>query len=121
MVFQGLSRHMLAAHDFYGFGTSESDGHLIVQHQAIKILAKEFRAAALIVGVNVHPAYLQAVTQTDKRVPALVNRNAVTKVRKHGEGKVTEVRRGGGGNMLEPRPDSGPQALLAQTREWNRG
>jgi len=72
---------MLAAHDLYGFGTSESDGHLIVQRQATKVLVLEFRAAALIVGVNVHPEYVQTATRTDERVPALVNRNAVTKLR----------------------------------------
>jgi hypothetical protein len=86
---------MLAAHDLYGFGTSERDGHLIVQRQATKVLVLEFRAAALIVGVNVHPEYVQTATRTDERVPALVNRNAVTKVLEHGGAKATEVPAGG--------------------------
>src|SRR5687767_12200323 len=96
MVFQSLSRHMLAAHDLYGFGTRESDGHLVVQRQATEVLVAEFRAAALIVGVDAHLAYLQAATQPDERVPALVNRNAVTKVRQHGRCEGYRIPPGGG-------------------------
>jgi hypothetical protein len=120
MIFLVLLRHMPAVDDFYGFATSESDGDLIVQHQAANILAAELRATAHIIVVDVHSVYHQAATQTDERVSALVSRSGETTVRRHGEGKVTEVRREGGGNMLEPCPDSGPQVLLAKTREWNR-
>src|SRR6185312_460701 len=47
-----------------------------------------------MVGVNVHPTYLQAVTQADKRVPALMNRNAVTKVRSQVVGSVESFAEG---------------------------